>query len=175
MAAAKTLITPEEYLAMSFDEREPEYVRGELVYKPMPDYAHSAVQALLTTLLMMSLRSLRYRVLTELRTQLAEDNFRLPDIAVYGPDQAAEPVPSHPPLVAIEIISKDESYTRMLQKLEDYQAWGVPNIWTVDPRRRKLSVFTADALKNVEVLSLAGTGFEVRIEQLLEDLPPNVL
>ena len=172
---SRTLISPEEYLSMSFGDREPEYVRGELIYRPMPDYAHAFIQMMLGSMLIQALSAQGYTVLSELRSRLAPDNYRLPDIAVYGPGQQAEPVPSEPPRIAIEIISKDESHSEMLQKLEDYQAWGVANIWTVDPRRKKLSVFADDALKNVDALKLAGTDFEVNMDQLLEKLPPGAL
>ena len=173
--AARTLISPEEYLSMSFGDREPEYVRGELIYKPMPDYAHSFLQMILGTMLNNALLPLGYNVLSEIRSRLAADNYRLPDVAVYGPDQAVEPVPTQPPVIAIEIISKDENHSHILEKLDDYQAWGVPNIWTVDPRRRKLSVFVDSTLKNVESLSLPGTPFEVRMAELLKHLRPGVL
>ena len=43
----KASISPAEYLAMHFTEREPEYVRGELQSKPMPDIVHGLIQILL--------------------------------------------------------------------------------------------------------------------------------
>ena len=173
--AARTLITPEEYLSMEFDGREPEYVRGELIYKPMPDFVHGYIQALLAALLVTALRPGGYRVLTELRTQLAPDNFRLPDVAVFGPGQSVELVPTRAPLVAVEIISKDERHSAILEKLEDYEAWGVANIWTVDPIRRRLSVFSGDTLKHVDAVELPGTAFSITIDELLKDLPQGLL
>ena len=167
----KTLISPEEYLSMSFDEREPEYVRGELIYKPMPDAIHGTVQITLGVLLYLALKGLGYAVMSQTRSRLAADNFRLPDLAVFGPEQPFEKIPTSPPLVAIEIISKDQKYSEMLQKLEDYRDWGVQHIWTVDPRRKRMSVFTDEGLKNVDVLQLPGTEFSVRLEQLLKDVP----
>ena len=123
MGRAKTLISPEEYLSMSFGERDPEYVRGELIYKPMPDGIHGHLQGLLIVLLSGALRCLGYRITPETRSQLEADNFRLPDIAVFGPDQPFQVVPTEPPVIAVEIISKDERYSEILQKLEDYRSW----------------------------------------------------
>jgi Uma2 family endonuclease len=173
--AGKTLISPEEYLSMSFDEREPEYVRGELIYKPMPDAVHGTVQMTFGVLLYLALKRLGFAIMSETRSRLAVDNFRLPDIAVFGPNQPFENVPTVPPLVAIEIISKDQPYSQMMQKLEDYRSWGVQHIWTVDPRRRRLAVFTQEGLKDVEVLALPGTEFKADIDQLLKDVPPAAL
>ena len=171
-STAKTLISPDEYLAMTFGEREPEYVRGEVVERPMPDYVHSAIQALLVMLLA-PLRPQGFRILTEVRTRLAEDNYRLPDVAVFGPEHAPELVPSAAPLVAVEIVSKDERYSVLLEKLEDYAVWGVRHIWVVDPMRRRLSVYTSDGLRNV--VSLRFEGVEVRMDELLRDIPADLL
>ena len=175
MGRAKTLISPEEYLSMSFGEREPEYVRGELIYRPMPDGIHGHLQGLLIVLLSGALRSLGYRITPETRSQLGADNFRLPDIAVFGPDQPFQVVPTEPPVIAVEIISKDERYSEILQKLEDYRSWGVRHIWTVDPRRRRLSVLTEQGHKDVDWLELPGTPFRVNMDELLRDLPADAL
>jgi len=123
MSRARTVISPEEYLSMSFGEREPEYVRGELIYKPMPDRIHGHIQLLLGSLLLGELRPHGYDVVTETRSRLAYDNFRLPDIAVFGPEQPFKVLPTQPPLVAVEIISKDERHSEILQKLDEYRAW----------------------------------------------------
>lgn len=168
------MISPEEYLSMSFGEREPEYVRGELIYKPMPDRLHGRIQAVLSSKLLNALPH-GYDVVTETRSRLAVDNFRLPDIAVFAPGQPFELLPTEPPLITIEIISKDQKYSEMLQKLEDYRAWGVKHIWTVDPRRKKLAVLEQNGQKEVEVLAVPGTDFRVTIEDLLRDIPPAAL
>ena len=42
--AVKTLIGEEEYLGMSFEDRTPEYVDGELVERSVPNYSHSRTQ-----------------------------------------------------------------------------------------------------------------------------------
>ena len=165
-------LSPHEYLATNFGEREPEYVRGRLVERPDPDYVHSAIQALLATLLA-PLRARGFRILTNVRARLAEDNYRLPDVSVFGPEQTPELFPSAAPLVAVEIVSKDERYSVLLEKLEDYAVWGVRNIWVVDPMRRCLSVYTSDGLRNV--VSLRFEGVEVRMDELLRDIPADLL
>ena len=169
------MISPEEYLSMSFGEREPEYVRGELIYKPMPDAIHGYVHAVLTTMLATLLRPLGYRTLLETRSRLAYENFRLPDIAVFAPGQPFKVLPTEPPLITIEIISKDQKYSEMLQKLEDYRAWGVKHIWTVDPRRKRLAILEQNGQKEVDALALPGTDFRVTIDELLQDVPPEAL
>jgi Uma2 family endonuclease len=114
---------------MSFGDREPKYVRGELIEKPMPDPFHGVIQATLVWLLMNALRARGFRVTVETRSKLAADNYRLPDVAVFAPGQPFEQVPSEPPLIALEVVSEDERYSLLLLKLKEYSNWGVPHIW----------------------------------------------
>lgn len=170
MVSQTTYISPAEYLATHFPDREPEYVRGELRYKPMPDRIHAKLQARLILMLSAALQSLGFSVEPEVRCKLDDENYRLPDVAVF-PDEIDNPIPNQPPFVAIEIVSKDEKHTELLEKLEDYRVWGVPNIWVVDPWRRQLSIFDASGLRNVLTLRLPEQNVEVGTDQLLKDLP----
>jgi Uma2 family endonuclease len=166
-------MSPAEYLAMHFPDREPEYVRGELRYKPMPDLIHGILQALLAGMLINALRRHGFQISTQVRCQIEEDNFRLPAVAVLSPEQPLDLVPTQPVFLAVEIVSKDDKHSELLEKLEDYRAWRVPNIWVIDPRRRKLSVFDASGLRTVDALRLPQHKFELHLHQLMEgiDMP----
>jgi len=133
--ATNALVTPEQYLATHFD-REPEYVRGEIVERSLPTSLHSEAQQRLQVLL--------DRVgccYPNLRMRLAEDLYRIPDIAVYE-ERVAEQVPDHPPLLIVEISSPDDKLHELFEKFEDYRTWGVKNIWLVEPELKKLYVYT---------------------------------
>jgi Uma2 family endonuclease len=164
----KTLISPEEYLKTYFPEREPEYVRGELKEKPLPDIIHGLLQIKLGALLS-RLGSHGVVPASEVRCRVGPDVYRLPDLALFsaGP---FEKIPSAPPLMVAEIVSEDEKRTELIAKLRDYAAWGVPNIWIVDPWSRRLAVWQNDREIPVDVLSIPEYGFEVRLDQLIEGL-----
>ena len=166
----KTLISPEEYLAMHFPDGEPEYVRGELKEKPLPDSFHSEIQALLVLLLGHLRRTNNLRIRTEVRCEVNAGVYRLPDVALF-PAAPFEKIPSTPALMVAEIVSSDEKRVDLIAKLRDYAAWGVPNIWIVDPWSRWLAVWRNDTEIPVEALSLPEYGFEVRLDQLIEGLP----
>ena len=93
--------------------------------------------------------------------RLAPDLYRIPDIAVFAESKPDEPVPSGPPLVVIEIISPDDRYSEMLEKLAEYQQWGVANIWVIDPHRRTLAAYEDEVLRTVPRLVLPGYPFEL--------------
>jgi Uma2 family endonuclease len=74
--------------------------------------------------------------------RLNSDVIRIPDVAVFHPAlPEAELLPSTPPLIVIEILSPSDGHSEVHQKLDEYRAWGVPNVWLVDPQLRKLYVY----------------------------------
>ena len=70
----------------------------------------------------------------------------------------------------MEILSKDDRHTDLMQKLEEYRTWGVPNIWIVDPATKRLSVYTELGLQNVSSFNLAGYPFQLTQPELFADL-----
>ena len=63
--------------------------------------------------------------------------------------------------MVIEIISPDDRYSEVLEKLAEYQQWGVPHIWVVDPHRKTLAAYDAGALVRVPRLALTGYPLEL--------------
>jgi Uma2 family endonuclease len=51
-----------------------------------------------------------------------------------------EPVLTRPPLLCIEVLSKDDTLRSMQERVDDYLAFGVPNIWVLDPVKRRAYV-----------------------------------
>jgi Uma2 family endonuclease len=56
--------------------------------------------------------------------------------------------------VAIEILSRDDRHSEVMQKFIEYSAWGVPHIWLVDPERRTLHVYSDGTLGAVPALTI---------------------
>jgi len=161
-------LTAEEYFKIRFPEREAELVHGVLKERPMPDYYHSFIQARLSYLISTALEGQkRLSVVTELRMRLDVDLVRLPDLCILdyfpNPDEA----PGRPPILAVEIVSKDDVYTDLMKRLAEYRDWGVEHIWLVDPRLRQLSVYGGQGLVVVDRLELPGLGFAAAMEDLL--------
>jgi Uma2 family endonuclease len=164
----KALITPEQYLAAHY-ERQPEYVRGEVKEKPLPDAIHVWLQRLLMKLIEGDGRPLI--VLAELRCKLAPDVYRLPDLSVFSSAEKIQRVPTRPPLAVIEVVSEDERYVDLVATLRDYERWNVLHIWVVDPWSRRLATWKDGAMLPVDALRLDEYDFEVRLEHLLHNLP----
>jgi Uma2 family endonuclease len=143
--AVETLIPVEEYLNTSYDP-DMEYVDGVLVERNMGDWSHSLVQSNL--ILALRTKYPHIHVVPELRSKTRETRCRLPDVCVlleaprtrYLLDAA---------FGAIEILSEDDRMSHMLEKIEEDDEKGVPNIWLTDPRLQKVSVYAHGVLTEI--------------------------
>ena len=167
--ATKAEITAEQYLPMTF-EHDAEFVHGEIVERDMPDRLHSLMQFLILMEIGRLIRSHPLFPYPELRLRLEARVVRIPDISVFAVQPPQEDVPSSPPLIAIEILSKDERHPNLMQKLEEYRVWGVPNIWVVDPGNKRLAFYNEAGLQYVSSLAVAGYPFELTPGVLFSDL-----
>jgi Uma2 family endonuclease len=166
--ATKTQITAEQYLRTTF-EHDAEFVHGEIVERSMPDYIHSTIQFLVLLRFGALLGAHRLYPRPELRLRVAPDAYRIPDVSVLTqPPQ--QRVPDVPPLVVVEILSQDDRHSDLMQKLEEYRQWGVPNIWVVDPSTKRLSIYSKLGLQNVSALSLPDYSFELTPADLFSEL-----
>jgi Uma2 family endonuclease len=165
--ATKAQITAEQYLHMTF-EHDAEYVHGELVERAMPTYLHGRIVAWLSSRFENVRSPHRLFPSNGVRLRLAPDLYRIPDIAVFV--SPPEEVPDKAPLIVVEILSKDDRYYDIMEKLEEYRVWGVQNIWVVDPVAKRLSIYTELGFQNASSLALADYPFELTPGVLFSDL-----
>jgi Uma2 family endonuclease len=167
--ATKAQITAEQYLHMTF-EHDAEYVRGEIVERSMPDNVHSLIQFLILMEIGRLIQSYPLFPRPELRLQLEPRIFRIPDISVFAGEEPKQSVPSASPFLVIEILSKDDRHHNLMQKLEEYRIWDVPNIWVVDPLSKRFAIYTQLGLQYVSSLALTDYPFELTPSVLFSDL-----
>jgi Uma2 family endonuclease len=157
------LIAVEQYLA-TFYERVPEFVHGELVERGLPTFSHGAIQLGLGSRLHASSHPLHSAL--GVRMRLAEDLYRIPDIAMWT--EQPEQLPSSPPLLVVEVTSPDDRLYDLLQKLDEYRAWGVEHIWLVEPELKQFHVYDHGSLREVQVLELPQFGFRMTTTELFQ-------
>jgi Uma2 family endonuclease len=167
--ATKTRITEEQYLGSKF-EPDAEFVRGEIAERSMPDYLHSKIQGLLLIWLGRLMERHRVQPCPELRMRLGPGVYRVPDIALIAGPEPEVRFPDTPSLVTVEIVSLDDRYSDVIEKLEEYRKWGVPHIWLVDPHKKRLSVYNASGLQDVPSLTLPEYNFEIPAQALFSGL-----
>ena len=165
--AAKSLFTPEQYLRMSFDGADRELVDGELVERNLAENPDSKAQWRLSGLFFVLAREKKLHARPELRVRVRPDRYRIVDLAVFAGEEPAEPVPTTPPLIAIEIVSRDDRHTEIMEKLEEYRAWGVAHVWLVDPWFRRLYVHGENDLTEVKAYRVPELGAEIPADEIL--------
>jgi Uma2 family endonuclease len=165
--AVGTLISVEEYLNTSYDP-DMEYVDGVLVETNVGDQTHSQVQSNLVYFL--RLKYPKVKVLPEVRSKTRETRYRLPDVAVILKRQEGRFV-TEPPFIAIEILSEDDRVSRLIEKLKEYAAMGVPNIWVFDPRLEQMFAFERNTLREIEgdTISTVDGSIELTRAEIFQD------
>jgi Uma2 family endonuclease len=138
----------EEYLSTDY-EPDCDYVDGELIERNMGEKGHSKTQMRVAGLFYLQRHALGIHVFPEQRIQVAPARFRVPDISVILGDEPAEDIFTTPPFLCIEILSPEDRAFRVQQRLADYLAFGVPNIWIIDPWNRLAFVYTKTGMREV--------------------------
>ena len=132
----------DEYLHTSFEGPDCEYLDGEVVERNMGEIPHGDVQFKLARLLQQFRRRFGLRVIPEIRIQISQRRYRVPDIAVWTTDDIGTGIPTRPPFLIVEILSPEDRMVRMLPKIQEYLSIGVQWIWIVDPQERSALAYS---------------------------------
>jgi Uma2 family endonuclease len=164
-------IPVEEYLSTGYDP-DCEYDNGVIVERNLGEFEHSFLQILLGTIFTNNMDSWGVFGLTEQRVQIKPRKFLIPDVCVLRVGSPREKILTHPPLIAIEIMSPEDTIRRTAAKAIEYRAFGVEHVWVIDPTARVAYRGTASGLQLVlsGELSVPGTPILVRIGDLFEKL-----
>ena len=165
MAAAASLISVEEYLKTSTDP-DCEYVAGVLEERAVGELDHASWQKALVRWFAGSESEWGVRVYPELRVQTKPDNFRVPDVTLLSREAPREQIITHPPLAVFEILSTEDSMTRTLEKLADYEQMGIGAIWVVEPKRQLYYLYREGQLTPATVFELPGSPFSVPMAEI---------
>lgn len=165
--AVETLVSVEEYLNTSYSP-DMEYVDGVLVEINVGDPIHSLVQSNLVYFLRQKYPDVK--VMPEVRSRTSKTRFRLPDVAVTLRMPQGRFI-AEAPFIAIEILSEDDRMSRLIEKLKEYAAMGIPNIWVFDPRLKKMFKFHGNILEEVEgdTISTSDGQIELTREEVFQD------
>lgn len=165
MAATATLISVEEYLKTTTDP-DCEYVAGVLEERAVGEYDHATWQTMLVAYFVGHEKEWGIQSRTELRVQTGPDNFRVPDVTLLSRTAPREQIITHPPLAVFEILSPEDSMTRTLEKLADYERMGIQAIWVIEPKRRQYFLYREGKLAPAAVFELPGSAFSVSMAEI---------
>jgi Uma2 family endonuclease len=144
-----TLVPVEEYLSKSF-RPDREYVDGELLERHVGEKDHSKLQMVLSAYLYSRRDEFGIHVFPEQRVQVKPTRFRVPDICVVTGEEPQEQIFTTPPLLCVEILSKDDRMSEMQERINDYLSFGVRYVWVIDPRTKQAYIQTSEASHEVK-------------------------
>jgi Uma2 family endonuclease len=90
------------------------------------------------------------RIYPEQRVQVSARRFRIPDLCIVAGPEPEDQVLHQPPLVCIEVLSKDDTLERMQEKIDDFLNFGVRYVWVINPRSRRAWVYTSDGSREAK-------------------------
>ena len=160
--ASKTLVPVEEYLKMSFEGAEPEYVDGEIVGRRLGSTPHFKAQGRMLEFFRPLRQSHSLYGYSEVTLKISPTRYRVADVAVFAGDIPTEKkYPTEPPEFVVEIVSEDDRYVEIKAKLAEYHAWGVRHVWLADPWTRTLSVHDNNGFHEVSAFELPEYGVTI--------------
>lgn len=170
--------TLEEFLKLPETKPASEFTNGETVQKPMPQGEHSLLQVELCEAINQVAKPWKFaRAFPELRCTFGGESIT-PDVSVFRWDR----IPIEPsgrvanrfeiyPDWAIEILSPDQSQTKVLGNLLHCSEHGTELGWLIDPREETILVISSD--QRVQLLRgttslpvLNGIALELIVEQV---------
>lgn len=165
------LVSETEYLNTTY-RPDQELLEGQLVERNVGEYEHSNLQGALVAFMRQYQREWNIRVLPEQRIKVSPSRFRIPDICVISRDQQVEQVFTRSPLLCIEILSEDDTLRGMQERVDDYRAFGVPNIWVLDAVRRRAYVCSHGDFREPEnkTLTIDVSPIRIPLQDLFADL-----
>jgi Uma2 family endonuclease len=111
-------------------------------------------------------------VFPELRTQTLTTRFRVPDVLVVRSADSFKRYITRPPLVAIEILSPEDTLKAMQTKSAEYYRFGVENIWVINPETCIAYRYNGIVLEEVETgeLTVPETPIRVVLSEMFAEL-----
>jgi len=157
--ASATQIPVSEYLKDNY-RPDREYVDGEIRERNVGNWEHARVQMPLAGWYGRHEDAWGLIGGVGQLVQVSPTRVRVPDLVVLRPGPQPE-ILTAPPLLVIEILSPDDSYSDTEERAQDYRAMGVETVWIVDPKTRSGRMCFGDEWVKADRLEVPGTGIFV--------------
>lgn len=168
-------LTVEEVWEMPDDGHRRELVDGALLVTPAPGAGHQ------TGVLSIAI-ALKLTAPPELQVFIAPFDWVAgprslfqPDVLVARRDQVGPANLSHPPVLAVEVLSPSTRHIDLGLKRSAYEAAGVAHYWVFDPTEPSLLVLRIDGGAYEQVARVTGDDAFESIEPFAVTMVPNAL
>jgi Uma2 family endonuclease len=155
-------MTVDQYLSTMFHP-DCDFVDGRIEERNVGEFEHSRVQGMLIRIFGNHEREWRVFTAPECRLQVSAQQFRIPDVMVLRRGTKFTRIIREAPLICIEVVSPEDTWARIRERLDDYLAVGVEHIWCFEPIAREVRRYTAEGFVRVTEPELTIAGTDVRI------------
>lgn len=166
--AVSTQISVEEYLKTDY-QPDCDYVDGVVEERNLGEWDHAWIQGKLVAFFLNRFRETGIVAVPEWRFQVKPTRFRIPDVIVTRgkPD---EQILTKPPLLCIEILSPEDTVSRINIRVKDYLELGVPVVWVIDPSEKRVWIYRANGMEEATggCVKLDGTSIEVPFSEIFD-------
>ncbi|MBA4186860.1 MAG: Uma2 family endonuclease [Planctomycetaceae bacterium] len=182
MVVATPTLTAEEFFKLHGHESNVDLVRGHVVRYPMPGTIHGVVcfNAAMIFGLFIKQAKLGRVMGNDTLIRISADTARGADLcyvsyAKLPPGKSSEKMLEVPPDLVVEVRSPSNTWTDMVEKMLDYQHFGVPVVVIIDPETESASVYRSgtkqDIFEKNQTLTLPDVlpGFEVLVSRFFEE------
>ena len=157
-----------EYLGISY-RPDREYVDGEIRERNVGKWEHARLQWLLALWFGTHEKQWGITGSTGQRVRVSENRVRVPDVVVLA--TGAQPdVLTDPPLLVIEILSPDDTYSDTQERAQDYREMGVETVWIIDPKTRTGRMCSGMNWVEASRLEVKGTPLYVNLPEIFSQL-----
>jgi Uma2 family endonuclease len=163
---ATTAHVPVEVYLRSEYQPDAEYIDGTIQERPVGEDNHSAWQAAICLWFMQHADNWDIRVRPELRVQVKEENYLVPDVSILNAAHPRERIAVTPPVAVFEVLSRENSIREMMRKLNLYEQMGIPQIWVIYPEDPVWQRFSSGRLTDANIFSLPEMGIHFEMQEI---------
>ena len=173
--ASATLIPVSEYLATTY-RPDCDYIDGEVRERNLGEQPHAHLQTIFGSIFREHRKTWATRALTEQRVQISASRYRIADVCILRSSDPQDPIIRVAPLLCIEILSKGDSLSELQERVDDYSAMGVQNIWAIDPWKRHGYIATTRGFDQPQdgIFTVPGTPIRISLSEVFAELDETV-
>ena len=146
-----------------------DFVDGVIEERHFGESTHSWIQLRIGSFFLVKFPETGIVAIPEWRFQVKPTRFRIPDLVVIR-GKPNEQILTQTPLLCIEILSREDTISRMNLRIQDYLDFGVPAVWLVDPQERQVWIYRRNGMQEARgnCIQVDGTDIEVPLGEIFD-------
>ena len=157
---------PVETYLRSVYRPDVDYVDGVIEERNLGEEDHSKWQLAIQLWFAANAEAWDLVVRPELRVNTSSRHYRVADVTILDASQPRERIPTWPPLAVFEVLSPEDRLSRVKERLADFAAMGVPEIWLVTPETGSFDRFENGDLIRREHFEIAERGIAFDVDEI---------